>query len=112
MAPRIPWMTQELAYMYTWMSDKIRANPAVASQVVSKCLNHMKRDPAAYPIFHRNHVINGETLRHGYRKLTKMAASERNAREIVLGKNESQLLGLSVDIINRSVKADGDDQYY
>ena len=83
-------------------------------QVVSKCLKHMKRDPAAYPIFHRNHIINGETLRHGYRKLCNMATSERNARGIATVKGQSPLLGLTLDIVNSLSRAaaDSDDEDY
>jgi len=108
--PRIPWSFDELWYLRMLITNKIAANPLVMKQVVSKCLKHMKRDPAAYPIFHRNHIINGETLRHGYRKLCTMAASERRAKGIATVKGESPLLGLTLDTVTAS--SNDDDDYY
>ena len=66
-AKKAKWTAEETQYVGNWC-DTFSAKYPDAKCAVAKCLQYMRRDPAALPIFHRLHVANSARLRCGYRK--------------------------------------------
>lgn len=68
---RITWTAAELSYITEFCVRTLRETPERRKTIVSACLAHLIVDPAARPIFHRNHILDSKRLRHGYRLVTQ-----------------------------------------
>jgi hypothetical protein len=60
------WTQQEVTYIGRWCEQEA-AGTGWSTNLVARCLRFLVHDPAALPIFHKNHVLDGQRLRHGYR---------------------------------------------
>lgn len=61
---RITWSDEENQYIRNWwMTNGLQSSTNIAS----KLLAHIKRDPAAHRIFHPNHTLDSARMRHGLR---------------------------------------------
>jgi hypothetical protein len=64
------WTEEEKDYVGKWCAKTLNENP-FTTNVVAKCRAYILDDPAAWPIFHANHVLDSGRLRNGYRTWTK-----------------------------------------
>jgi hypothetical protein len=64
------WTDEEKEYVGKWCARVLNENQFTCN-VVAKCRAHILDDPAAWPIFHANHVLDSGRLRNGYRSWTK-----------------------------------------
>lgn len=65
------WTLEEIQYIGRWC-EREDEGALHSTNLVARCLRHIMRDPQALPIFHRNHVLDGPRLRHGYRTYKTM----------------------------------------
>ena len=66
-AKRATWTEAECDWIRDWCSRKREVNPDV-NNIVSKCLQAIKKDPEAIKIFHEIHTLDVGRLRTGYMK--------------------------------------------
>ncbi len=65
---RARWSDEEIQYIRTCCDELLAENPKFKSTIKAKCLQHIRSDPVAYPIFHFNHVRDSGRLCHGYNR--------------------------------------------
>ena len=64
------WTIEEKEYVGKWCARTLNENQ-FTTNVVAKCRAHILNDPSAWPIFHKNHVLDSGRLRNGFRTWTK-----------------------------------------
>lgn len=60
---KIPFSAQEVAYLQSYFASHADGK----GNLVARCLQHIKADPAARPIFHEKHIASSDRLRSCYR---------------------------------------------
>ena len=60
---KIPFSAQEVAYLQSYFANHADGK----GNLVARCLQHIKADPAARPIFHEKHIASSDRLRSCYR---------------------------------------------
>ena len=63
---RVPWSAAEIAYVGNWATKRLSEYPE-AKKLMQGCLDHLRTDPVGMSIFHKNHILNAERLKTGYR---------------------------------------------
>lgn len=63
---KIPWSKGELNHLGKLVKDTLASDPDIKGRIYSFCLKKLRKDPAALPIFHKNHVLNSDRLKTGY----------------------------------------------
>jgi hypothetical protein len=61
---RVAWSIQEINYIRSWMKE---VGQYLRQNRVKRLLDHIRKDDYAKTIFHVNHIVDGERLRHGIR---------------------------------------------
>ena len=67
---KVPWPNAEFRYIGKFCSGTLRVDPA-ATNLMARCLRHIKRDPAACRLFHPHHTLDSARLRAGYERWRK-----------------------------------------
>lgn len=60
---RVPWSTEEIDYIEFWCSTQPADD---VGRISSRCLEAIRQDPAAVPIFHKHHILSAQRLRNRY----------------------------------------------
>jgi hypothetical protein len=63
---RVKWTEQEINYVGRWCAKTLKDNPANRTNIVARCLAHIRSEPSVMSIFHKNHILNSSRLRHAY----------------------------------------------
>jgi hypothetical protein len=74
---RVKWSEQEIAYISRWCDYNTKAQPNLYN-ITAKCLEAIRRDPNALPIFHKRHIVDSGRLRVGYKHYLKLKMSQPN----------------------------------
>jgi hypothetical protein len=61
---RAHWSDKEVEYIGNFCSKYMSEHP-LSKTVAAKCAEHIKNDPGAVAIFHRNHIENNKKIRTG-----------------------------------------------
>mmetsp|Transcript_20277 Transcript_20277/g.33942 ORF Transcript_20277/g.33942 Transcript_20277/m.33942 type:complete len:580 (+) Transcript_20277:520-2259(+) len=77
---RADWTDAEVLYIGEWVEDFRKQHPHYVN-VAAKLLEHIRKDPAAVPIFHANHVLDSGRLRTGILKWPEMKMRIQFAEE-------------------------------
>jgi hypothetical protein len=70
---RAKWTDDELHYIRKCSEQILTKNPQYKATIKAKCLQHIRSDPEAYPIFHYNHVRDSGRICHGYKRAFPLA---------------------------------------
>ena len=73
---RVKWTEQEIDYVGKWCTKTLRDNPSNSNNIVARCLTHIRNEPAALRLFHKNHILNSGRLRHGYEAYRDLHTSD------------------------------------
>jgi hypothetical protein len=63
---RIKWKECEINYVGEWCMRTLKANPANTTNIVARCLKHIKETPHVKAMFHTNHILNSTRLKHAF----------------------------------------------
>ena len=63
---RVKWTEREINYVGRWCTKTLKDNPANNTNIVARCLAHIRNDPTIVAMFHNNHILNSGRLKHGY----------------------------------------------
>jgi hypothetical protein len=72
---RTKWSKEEIQYLYKWFDYNLGIQPDM-KDATSKCLEAIKRDPNALPIFHKRHIVHSGRLRVGFDHYLKLKQSQ------------------------------------
>ncbi len=75
------WTDKEKIFLWEWCTNYRATYPEVKT-VVAKCLNHIRTNPIAVRIFHRNHILNSSRLRNGLRQFEKEREADQRTRTL------------------------------
>ena len=67
---RAQWSEREIEYIGQFCTHYSSEHP-LSKTIASKCISHIKNDPAAIAIFHKNHIENNKKIRTGIDKWRK-----------------------------------------
>jgi hypothetical protein len=61
---RAKWTSEEIGYAGKWVERKLEISPGITN-IIAKCLAHIRATPSCHPIFHPRHVVDSTRLKHG-----------------------------------------------
>ena len=68
LSQRCTWTPTEVNWVGRWCTNDLLDNPSSSQRIVSRCLKAIHATPSAWPLFHRNHVLNSGRLKFGWEK--------------------------------------------
>ena len=74
---KIPWSKAELNHLGKLVKETLASDPDIKGRIYSFCLKKLRRDPAALPIYHKNHVLNSDRLKTGYLRYEILRAEQQ-----------------------------------
>jgi hypothetical protein len=72
---RAKWTKAEITYVGKWVERKLQFNPDITN-IIAKCLDHIRSTPACHSLFHPRHVLDSARLKHGVDRYEHMTGKK------------------------------------